>query len=172
MSDESSMLQSRLFNETFTDMSEYEVKLLMEQYKLYVGTMDKISERRYQANSFFLTVNVIVTTVLTGFISLTQESSVSYIWLIVPSLAGVVFCVSWRRLIQSYKQLNNGKFKIIHLLERRLPARLFDAEWDALNRGDGSVYKPFTQTEMYIPLVFVGLYGILILLTILISVFG
>ena len=43
----------------------------------------------------------------------------------------------------------------------RLPARLFDAEWDALRHGDGTAYKPFSQIEMQIPTVFIFLYAAL-----------
>jgi len=172
MTDQSLGLQSKLFNEPFADMSEREAKLLMEQYILYVEMTDKVSERRHQANSFFLTVNTIIVTALTGLVSLTQEFSAPYSWAIVPALTGIVFCLSWRRLIQSYGQLNRGKFKIIHLLETRLPASQFNAEWDALNHGDGTVYKPFTQTEMNVPLVFVGIYLILALFAVLIPIFG
>lgn len=37
---------------------------LLEQYKLYVGMADKISERRQSANSYFLSLN----TALLGFV--------------------------------------------------------------------------------------------------------
>ena len=172
MTNQVSELSAKLFNKSPAEMSEQESDLLIEQYKLYVEMMDKVSERRHQANSFFLTVNTIVVTALTGFISLTQEFSISYSWVIVPALAGVIFCLSWRRLIQSYGQLNSGKFKIIHLLETRLPARPFDAEWDALHHGDGTVYKPFTRTEINVPLVFVGMYVVLALFAILVTILG
>lgn len=151
-------LSAKLFNETSTQISAQESALLIKQYELYVKMMDKVSERRHQANSFFLTVNVILITALTGFISLTHQSGIQCGWMLITALAGVTFCLTWRRLIQSYGQLNSGKFKIIYLLETRLPARLFEAEWDALNHGDGTVYKPFTRTEVRIPLVFAGLY--------------
>lgn len=171
MTNQPSGVINKLFNETQSEMSEWERNTLLEQYKLYVEMMDKVSERRHQANSFFLTVNTILVTVLTSFLSLTQQSTTRYGWVIVAAVAGIIFCLTWQRLIQSYNQLNKGKFKIIHLLETRLPARLFDAEWDALNQGDGTVYKPFTRNEKFVPFVFVGLYGILTVLLILELIF-
>lgn len=156
-------LESKLFNQMPFEMSEQQARLLLEQYKLYVEMTDKVSERRHHANSFFLTVNTALITALTGLISLTDQAVVQYGWIAVAAVAGVVFCLAWRRLILSYHQLNRGKFKIIHLLEARLPARLFDAEWDALGRGDGTVYTPFTRTEMAVPIVFAVLYGLLAL---------
>ncbi len=121
-------------------MTDQEANLLIEQYKLYVEIMDKVSERRHQTNSFLLTVNTVLITLLAGFVSLTKQSNQS-VWLIVAAIAGGVFCYTWWRLIQSYGQLNAGKFKVIYLLETRLPARLFEAEWNALSHGDGTVYN-------------------------------
>jgi hypothetical protein len=172
MTNQPNELENKLFNKTPSDISERDAKVLIEQYKLYVEMMDKVSERRHQANSFFLTVNTILITALTGFISLTRQSVTQYGWIIVAAIVGVVFCLTWRRLIHSYGQLNSGKFKIIHLLETRLPARLFDAEWDALNRGDGTVYKPFTRTEIRVPLAFAMLYGLLAFLVVLDFILG
>ncbi|RME59068.1 hypothetical protein D6779_05130 [Candidatus Parcubacteria bacterium] len=149
----------KLFRHQSADASEE--SLLFEQYKLYVEMMDKVSERRHQANSFFLTVNTVLIMALTSFISLSDKPTIQYSWMIFASTAGVIFCISWLRLIRSYRELNRGKFKVIHLLETRLPARLFDAEWDALRYGDGAVYKPFSQIEMQIPIVFMFLYGAL-----------
>lgn len=164
MSEQNTELESKLFNKIPSDISEQEANLFIEQYKLYVEMMDKVSERRYKANSFFLTVHTVLITVLSGSISLTQQQINQHTWiLIVSAIAGVVVCFTWWRLINSYRELNRGKFKIIHLLETRLPANLFDAEWDALNHGDGTVYKPFTHVKIYVPFVFAGLYGLLAL---------
>lgn len=171
MTNQSTELSAKLFNQIPNEMPKQEASLLIEQYKLYVEMMDKVSERRHQANSFFLTVNTVLITALTGFVSLTQQSSIQHGWIIVAAIAGIVFCLTWRRLIRSYGQLNSGKFKIIHLLETRLPARLFDAEWDALNRGDGTLYKPFTQTEGGVPFVFAGLYVVLAVFAVLDTIF-
>jgi len=152
---------SNLFRKSPTEMSESESELLFEQYKLYVELMDKVSERRHQANSFFLTVNTILITALTSFVALTQQPNIRYGWVLVAIVAGIIFCLTWRRLIQSYKQLNTGKFEIIHHLEKRLPARLFYAEWEVLKCGDGTVYKPFSHEEMRVPVVFLLLYAVL-----------
>lgn len=167
MANPSENFEALLFNEHVVSMSEKETGLLFEQYKLYVEMMDKISERRYQANSFFLTVNTLLVTALTGFMTLTSVPAIQRLWIIIASIAGIVFCLNWRRLIQSYGELNNGKFKVIHQLERRLPAKLFEAEWEALNHGDGTRYTSFTSMERRVPIVFVALYTCLAFLIIL-----
>lgn len=148
---------------------EINSETLFEQYKLYVELSDKISERRHSANSFFLTANGVLVTAITTLASLNQEFSTSLIWLTIPSIVGMAFSVSWWFLIRSYKQLNDGKFKIIHRLETLLPANLFFAEWEILKRGDGSIYTPFTRVESYIPIVFFMIYLVLVLIPFVIN---
>lgn len=160
-------VESVLFDNAQDKLSDRDIDLLMEQYKLYIELMDKVSERRHNANSFFLTVNTVLITALTGFISFTRQLSTQTGWVLVAAAAGITFCLTWKRLIRSYSQLNRGKFQIIHLLETRLPARLFDAEWVALGEGkDKEKYRTFTSMEIWVPLVFAGLYGLLILFVI------
>jgi hypothetical protein len=159
-----------LFSKPTENMTEHEVNILLEQYKLFVDMSDKVSERRHQANTFFLSVNTVLITALTGFISLPQLTTNHHGWILIASLAGIIFCLTWRQLIVSYSQLNKGKFKIIHLLESYLPARLFYAEWNAVNKGDGTVYTPFTKVEVHVPIAFICLYLVLFVFLI-ISIF-
>lgn len=163
MSKEVSKVEQILFNSDFSSLHCEEISYLFEQYKLYVEMTDKISERRHQANSFFLTANTVLITLITSFISLTKDQNIQHSWIIFAAVSGIVFCLTWRYLIISYGQLNSGKFRVIHLLESKLPVKPFDAEWEALNRGDGKLYRPFTQTEIRIPLVFAFLYTLLAL---------
>ena len=164
MKSQNKSLEEKLFSSLSKRRDPRDTEILFEQYKLYVELMDKISERRIQANSFFLTVNTLLVTALTTILSLADLSDIQYRWMILASFGGIIFSYTWRRLIQSYKELNTGKFRIIHLLETRLPAKLFDAEWDALNKGDGTVYYPFSHVEMTIPIIFFIIYSAMIVL--------
>lgn len=158
-------LERSLFRQPFSAMSKEDPGMLLEQYKLYVDIADKVSERRYQANSFFLAVNTALITGIAGFYGLAHRTLNERNWVILAAIAGIILCTAWRRLIHSYSQLNAGKFKIIHLLEQRLPAKLFKAEWDALNQGDGSLYTPFTKTELNVPVIFILLYAAVAILS-------
>jgi len=154
-------LENKLFNKLSLDPPEREDTLLIEQYKIYIELADNVSERRLQTSTYFLTVNTAVLTILAGFLGFAKETKASYSWVIIPAIAGIVLCYAWHRLIKSYRQLNTGKFKIIHLLDTHLPANLFKAEWDVLNHGDGTVYTQFTKTEIWVPWVFISLYAFL-----------
>ena len=139
----------------------------LEVYKVYVGTADKISERRQTANSFFLSVN----TAIIGLVSYLQASSNTkphFGFYLMVSAAGMVICYMWYRLVLSYKQINSGKFKIIHQMEEHLPLSPYEAEWEMLGRGeDSKKYLPFTHVEILVPWVFFGLHTVVFLKSVL-----
>lgn len=164
-------LEEELFG---SDLQEGELEtrsdVLLDQYKLYVEMADNVSQRRHQANAFFLTVNLALVTALSRFVAGDGSTVASYIGVVIAAVAGIAFSYFWRRLIRSYRQLNSGKFKVIHQLESRLPARLYDAEWTALGRGeDPELYIPLTRVEEYVPLAFALLYGLIGLLGLVLS---
>lgn len=130
---------------------------LFEQYKLYVESTEKISERRVSANNFLLTVNAFLVTlygVLPGI------ESARY-WKILVPIAGFLVALTWHRIITSYRDLNTVKFKVIHELERHMPADLYAYEWKKADEGRGKAYHPLTHLERWIPVVFMILYVIL-----------
>jgi len=58
--------------------------------------------------------------------------------------------------------LNTGKFKVIHEIERQLPASIYDYEWKILGEGKSrKLYFPFSHIEMVIPWIFGIVYVIL-----------
>src|SRR5690606_22008714 len=74
--------------------------------------------RRQTANSFFLTLNTTILG-LGGYINANIGNGDTLTWLI--SFAGLILCFLWYRLIRTYQNLNTGKFKVIHDLEKQLP---------------------------------------------------
>lgn len=142
---------------------------VLEMYKLYVEMADKISERRQTGNSFFLTLNSAIVA-LVGYINLSSDelpqNAGSLFWLV--PVAGMILCYLWYRLIHSYKDINSGKFKVVHAIEKLLPLRPYDAEWTALGRGDDpKLYLPFTQTEMLVPWVFFAIHLVVVVVSVL-----
>ena len=126
---------------------------LLEQYKLYVEMMDKVSERRGNANSFFITLH----TVVLGIIGINGFSVEKYWWLIV--ILGLILSYVWGYLLQSYKLLNTGKFKVIHEIEKELPMNMYAYEWEILDYGKNRAkYWPISHLEQIIPIVFAIVY--------------
>lgn len=133
---------------------------LLEQYKLYVEMADRISSRRTQANSFFLGVSTAL--IAAGAAIYGKGYSIPPAIILIVLLAILVLCFTWWRLLQSYRQLNTAKYKIILLLERHLPSAPYATEWAMLGEGKGSkLYRPLTSLERWIPLIFTMLFILL-----------
>ena len=140
---------------------------ILEQYKLYVGMADRISQRRQMAHAFFIAVNTALVALL-GLASPDELELPDSLWFPAVGIAGVILSFTWYRLIRSYRDLNSGKFKVIFQIERQLPIRPYEAEWEILGRGqDPSLYRPFTRIESLIPWVFMLLYVMLIMGTVI-----
>ena len=131
---------------------------LLEQYRLYVEMTDRISHRRQNANGFGLSIN----TALFGIVGLvvsrcTPGQVLTLITAI--SVAGILMCYAWYRLICSYRDLNTAKFAVIHAIESRLPIAPYAAEWLAAGEGKNpKLYKPFSHIEIWIPRIFMLAY--------------
>ena len=144
-----------------TEFDENTVGHLLEQYKLLVQTSETLVTRRQSVHTFFLSVNTLLLTAI-GLVTKELSGGVlenSNPLIFVLGLTGVLLAISWHRIIKSYGQLNRGKFTIINLLEKKLPASMFEAEWIALGEGkDKKIYRPFTSAETLIPRIFGLLY--------------
>lgn len=136
---------------------------LFEQYKLYVESAERVSERRVSANSYLLTVNAFLVT-LYGILAASPYKSY---WTILVPVAGVLVSLTWFRIITSYRDLNSVKFRVIHELEQHLPAALYEYEWHKAEKGQGKAYHPLTHLERWVPIVFVVLYALLAILALL-----
>jgi len=140
-------------------LSKEDKEIILEQYKLYVGTAEKVSDMRQTANTFFLTINSVLLT-YTGYLTTTSTE----LWYFVVALTGILISYFWREIIKSYRQLNSSKFHIIHDIEKKLPIALFTDEWEYLGRGKNKDYSKLTVVESKIPLVFIVLYVAIIIL--------
>ena len=139
--------QIQLFNHAAEGNNE---KFFFEQYRIYVELVDRISQRRALANSFYITANAALMTVLSWF----KKDFGTHICLI--SAIGIIIAVSWFFSIRSYEQLNRDKFKVICEIEKQLPLNLFACEWFILKEGKSyNTYWPLSRIERYVPLTFV-----------------
>ena len=134
----------------------------LEQYRIYLHIFNSTCDRRQKSNECFLGLNTAIIGIM-GYIEAKEIPHASIIFTLVP-FVGVAICYCWYRLISSFSQLNRAKFKVIHMLERKLPANLFDSEWELLGRGkDPAKYFPLSHIEKYIPVIFIILYIIIFL---------
>lgn len=122
--------------------------VLIEQWKTCVETANGITEKRNAANSIFITVNVALFAIIT--FALEYKN-------ILLSAVGIITCILWIHLLDSYKRLNEVKYDIINEIEVLLPLSPFTAEWNRLCRY--GKYSGLTKIEKVVPAVFLALYG-------------
>ncbi|MEX0910064.1 MAG: hypothetical protein WDZ75_02085 [Candidatus Paceibacterota bacterium] len=147
-------MERKLLNKTSGDYAENYHPHLFEQYKMYVESAEKISDRRQNANNFFLTLNTVLISVIGLSFQVKAFDNISWSRLLLAVL-GVLMCIIFWFLLRAYKQLNSGKFKVIHEIEELLPLAIYDYEWSILGKGrDKSKYYPFSHIELLIPWVF------------------
>lgn len=133
-------------------------KHLFEQYKIYIDSIEKISDRRQHANNYFITINTVLISLIGLFCQLKITECICWVKPLI-AVMGVIICAIFWFLIRSYKQLNTGKFQVVHEIEKRLPLALYQYEWEILGEGKNqNIYYPFSHIELFIPWVFGILY--------------
>lgn len=134
----------------------------LEQYKIYLEGIEKISDRRQSANNFFLTINTILVSILS--LSFQENFLKNIFWFkLLVVIIGILFCIIFWFLIRAYKQLNTGKFNVLHKIESKLPLAPYRYEWEILEKWTNKkVYYPFSHIELLIPWIFGIIYVILL----------
>ncbi len=136
-----------------------EKEILLEQYKkIYIHTTQKVTEWRQTANNYFLVIN----SFLLSFSGFLTTFSFRW-WHIIIAITGISISVLWLLTLRSFRSLNTAKFKVIHKLEKTLPAKLFKDEWSFLKKGkDRKTYLKLSVLEQGIPIMI--LYSAIILI--------
>ena len=141
---------------------------LLEQYKLYVQSVDNVSARRVSSNRYLLTVNAALIASY-GF----QSVISSQLFLVIPvAVAGIVISVLSFIIIKSHHDLNDTKFRVINEFEQHLPAAPYDYEWAILKERRGKPYRPISEIEWWIPIVFAVLHVIALMFVIAFMLIG
>lgn len=152
---------SDLFSKNEKDYGNDYKEHLFEQYKLYVESIEKTSDRRQHANNYFITINTALISLIGLSFQIKIFENLSFVKSIL-ALVGIIVCIVFWYLIRSYKQLNTGKFAVVHKIEEHLPLALYKYEWEVLGKGeDNKKYYPFSHIELIIPWVFGIIYALL-----------
>ena len=131
---------------------------LLEIYKLHSELADRVSQRRTEVNrlcaGLFLGLSVLVSALLRFGVGQVP------IQLAVGALGvfGVLVSIWWIMMLRNYKKLNEGKFTVLHDLEKRLPYPFFTLEDEIIKNN----YMKSSHVEMVLPLIFALLFYSLI----------
>ncbi|MEV8115144.1 hypothetical protein AB0O69_09665 [Streptomyces xiamenensis] len=129
---------------------------VLELYKLAVEMADRVSSRRGAANTYYLSLQTALVTLI-GFGMPRLSESPWWVSLVV-ALGGVTLSLAWWMQLRSYRTLNMAKFRVIHSLEKHLPVRIFTDEWVVLKSppspGRFRRYAELGTPERMVPWVF------------------
>lgn len=145
---------------------------LLEQYRLFAETSEALVNRRQNANSFYITANTALITIAATAFSLGGDLISKLMITLVLTIPGILLNHSWSKILEAYGITNSSKMKILGMLEKRLAASLYDAEWQVMsNQYNEKQYVSFTEGEKSIPRIFTGVYAAIDVICIAILVY-
>jgi len=125
---------------------------IIEIYKLHAEFADRVSQRREGANRLYAGLLTSLVVILGAMFRLAPSNELNYLVFLVGGIIGAILSVSWYIVIKSYRQLNTGKFKALHELEKQLSYPFFTREWELLKSGrDYRRYWKLTVVETILP---------------------
>lgn len=135
-----------------------EREILLAQWQTCVEMANSVSNRRDNMNNIFVTLNLAI---IATFSIIGELKSLFLL------ISGIVECVIWMFFIRNFKLLNTEKFVVINNIEKKLPVQPFTDEWKKLKKN--KKYRDSTNLEMMLPIMFVILYVVGIISTIIIQ---
>ena len=135
---------------------------LLEQYKIYVEMTDRGTTRRAHTNRFYVSLLSGLLALLSVVLSKDDLAGIpTTVFLGVAGL-GILLCILWFYTICDYRRLNSAKFEVINEMEKHLPQRPFDREWEILRkRKDGTKYFGLSRIEQYVSVLVAFLFFLL-----------
>lgn len=135
---------------------------LLEQYKMYVEMMDRVTERRGKTNTFYITLLSGLLALPSLLIDKNLFNEPKAVLVLLLAFLGLCLCFLWYININSYKQLNYLKFRVIHEIEPHLPFPFYSKEWE-IEKNKVGQYRRLSKVEKCIPFIIaIPYFGLLI----------
>ena len=80
---------------------------IFEQYKIYVESAEKVSDRRSNLNTFYLSLTTTVAGII-GYLKSNKIENSEYL-IVGLSISAILICIYWISLLENYRKLNSGK---------------------------------------------------------------
>lgn len=143
----------------------YRAHFLM-QYRIYIASINKVSDLKHQVNNYFLTINTVLMTAVG--ISLTRDGFFNpVVWHTIIPIVGILLCLAWWYTTRSYKEVNQMKFRALYCIEEHLPLALYKTERemiDTKNVPPGPLKS--AVVEPVVPWAFIILYILIFFLSV------
>lgn len=140
---------------------------LLEMYKLHVEMADRVSQRREGSNRLFVTLLSAIMVLVAAVMRFGHGTMPTNLAVPVVAATGFLLALAWYFTIRSYRQLNTGKFEVIHEMEERLPFSFYKREWEVLEEGKNrGKYWKLTVVETLGPMIFAILFVVIGILSV------
>ena len=120
-----------------------EKEIELEQYKLFIESAEKTSDKRIMQNNIYLTINL-------AFISYISTQNFDIKQAIIMIITGILICAIWFCTINNYSKRNKVKFEIIN---ESGYGKLYNEEWKRIG-----VLTSLTTYEKISSFIFIILY--------------
>lgn len=158
--------ETELFNQMEGARGDPFASHLLEQYKLYVQSVEDVSVRRVASNRYLLTINA----ELVALYGLQSANFGQGYWTLLIPVMGIPVSLLWYLIIKSHADLNRIKFDVVREFEQHLPAAMYKYEWRLAEEGRGTTYSAVTKIERWIPFLFAILHvGLAIMIALAIA---
>jgi hypothetical protein len=131
-----------------------------DEYKLFVGSTQHLSERRQAATQTYLSVNTAIFAILA---LLVKEAGLKGGTLVAVSLplflVGILACLIWHRIIMQYKALIGWRYDQLMAMERGMPEshQIYVKENKEFFKQEKKKFG-FSRLEVWLPRLFLALY--------------
>lgn len=139
------------------NLDEIKTEQLLEQYKLYVESAQKISDNRISTVNFMLVLLSSLIVIITAFL---DDKTTALALCVI----GIVICIYSTIMVWQFRKLNSIKFAVINELEQKMPLRLYCYEWELM--GKKRRYIGLARMEIGL-FIIIGLVFLIILLKVL-----
>jgi len=161
-----SRLQEKLFNTPAADPTKVNVEFL-EQYRMLIDSSSKAEDRRGSVNNFFLAANGVFAPYLLKTFPLGTHEVNAILTLTIMVSVGLLVSLQWLSIIKVFEKLNIINYAAIKACEEKLPINVFSVKTDLLAKHtDSQKANVFLNRETYIPKIFIAIYSIYLLLSI------
>ena len=142
---------------------QQEQRELLEIYKLHADLADRVSQRRDGVSRLYVSLMAGLLVFLSAVLRFRPDDPSGIIAVSVlagTGVMGAVLAVNWYFLIRSHNKLNNGQYKVLRNLERRLAYPFITKQFKLECKGR-SPYQELASVGAAFPWIWVGAFGFL-----------
>lgn len=143
--------------------------VIANQYGLMVQSCEALNERRQTVITMYLGATSALMAGIGVLVSSADKVGTVFaaLGIVVLAVLGIALSFNWWRTVTSYGTLSRAKWKVVGALETRMPARIFDTEWQVL---EAKRYTSTTEMDKQTAILFLSLFVIFSLLAAVVAI--